>query len=246
MTAPEPMIPLTMRPPGGRRPGVISATMPSRGRPEKLAASVTSLRETAARPELLEILIAFDPDDPLTGITARQLGTDLVWEAPRRYGFAWQVFYYKALLEQATGEWLQPTWSDDGLMKTEGWDDLLRAQPAGSIAALDDNYPGPDVCFPAVHADALAAIGRLSPLPSLDTWFEYAGRDAGVLVRPGIYVYQDRPDITGCAADRTFAEGGGAWRAAGSGGDAFHHPPYTTWRAEDAKALRRLREKASR
>ena len=63
-----------------------------------------------------------------------------------------------------------------------------------------------------------------------------------MLVRPGIRVFQDRPDLTGCAADQTFTEGGGAWRAAGSGGDAFHHPPYTDWRAEDATALRWLRQ----
>lgn len=236
----EAMIPLRL---GEHRPGVISACLPSRGRTAKLSASVTSLRETAAHPELLEILIAYDPDDPATGAAAEQLQAGLAWQAPERYGFTRQARYYAALLERAAGEWLLPTWSDDGLMRTQGWDDLLRAQPAGSVAYLDGNYPDL-TCFPAVHADALAAIGRLSPLPSLDTWFEYAGRDAGVLVRPGIYVHQDRPDLTGCAPDQTYREGGGAWRAAGSGGGAFHQPPYTTWRAQDAAALRRLREEA--
>jgi len=236
------MIPLKLGPPASRRPGVISALLPSRNRAGKMARSIQSLRETAARRDLLEVLVAYDPDDPLTGAMAGQLQADLAWQAPRRYGFAGQSRYYAALAEWATGEWLLLNWSDDAQMETFGWDDLLRAQPAGSVAAFDDNYPGPDVCFVAVHADALAAVGRLEPLPSLDTWFEYAARDAGVLVRPGICVRQDRPDITGCAPDQTFAEGGGAWRAAGSGGDAFHHPPYTDWRAEDAAVLRRLRE----
>lgn len=238
------MIPLRMLPSAARRAGVISALLPSRGRVRKLAASVRSLRETAARPELLEILIAYDPDDPGTGLVARELAADVVWEAPERYGFAGQSRYYAALAEQATGEWLLISWSDDALMRTAGWDDLLRAQPAGSIAYLDGNCPGL-TCFPAVHADALAAIGRLESLPSLDTWFEYAGRDADALVYPGIYVYQDRPDLTGCPPDQTFTEGGGAWRAAGSGGDVFHRPPYTTLRAEDAAVLRELRKELS-
>ena len=55
-------------------------------------------------------------------------------------------------------------------------------------------------------------------------------------------MHQDRPDLTGCPPDQTYLEGGGAWRAGGSGGNAFHHLPYTAWRAEDAAALRRLRE----
>jgi predicted O-methyltransferase YrrM len=128
-------------------------------------------------------------------------------------------------------------------MKTPGWDDMLRAQPPGSVAFLDGNYPGL-TCFPAVHADALGAIGRLAPLPALDTWFEYAGRNAGVLVHPGIYVHQDRPDLTGCEPDQTHIEGGGAWRA-GAGGtiqQEFYQPLYTMWRVEDTAALRRHRD----
>ena len=109
----------------------------------------------------------------------------------------------------------------------------------GTVAYLDGNYPGL-TCFPAVHADALGAVGRLAPLPALDTWWEYSAREAGVLVTPGIYVHQDRPDITGCPPDRTYAEGGGAWRA-GPGGtpyQAFYQNPYHGWREQDTAALR--------
>ncbi len=242
MSLSEPMIELRLIPPGKRRPGVISVPMPSRDRHAMMVASLDSLRESAARPDLLEFLIAYDPDDQGTGQLAREYGA-YAWEAPHRYGFAGQSLYYAALLEQAAGEWILLTWSDDGLMKTPGWDELLRAQPAGSVAYLDGNYPGL-TCFPAVHADALAAVGRLSPLPSLDTWFEEIGRTAGVLVTPGIYVHQDRPDLTGCPPDQTYLEGGGAWRAGpgGTASQAYYQPPYTGWRAEDAAALRHYHE----
>lgn len=234
------MISLRLVPPGQRRPGLISVTVPSRGRAKKLAASLLSLRDTAARPDLVEILVAHDPDDLDTGITAFQLAADVIWEAPERYGFARQSWYYAALLEQARGEWLLPTWGDDALMTTPGWDDRLRAAPPGTVAYLDGNWPG-ETCFPAVHADALGAIGRLPLLPALDSWFEHAGRQAGVLVTPGIYVLQDRPDLTGCPPDQTHLEGGGAWRETHWGHDQpYYREPWVSLRAGDAAALERL------
>lgn len=235
----EPMIPLRLLPPAQRRRGVISVTVPSRGRPGKLTASIASLRDTAKHPELVEILVAYDGDDLDTAAAAFRANADVIWQAPERYGYARSAHYWAKLANRTTGEWVLVTWSDDATMTTEGWDDLLRAQPPGTVAYLDGNYPGL-TCFPAVHADALGAVGRLAPLPALDTWWEYTARDAGVLVKPGIYVHQDRPDITGCAPDQTYAEGGGAWRA-GPGGtpyQAFYQHPYQGWREQDTAALK--------
>src|SRR5690242_7432251 len=148
------MIPLRLIAPARRRSGVISVTIPSRKRITKLEASLQSLVVTAKRPELIEILVAHDPDDLETGLSAALMNADVVWEAPERYGYAGSARYWAYLLNQSTGEWVLPTWSDDATMKTPGWDDMLRAQPAGSIAFFDGNYPGL-TCFPAVHADAL-------------------------------------------------------------------------------------------
>jgi len=237
--AQEPMIPLRLLPPAQRRRGVISVTVPSRGRTAKLTASLKSLLGTAKHPDLIEVLVAFDRDDLDTAAAAFQMNADVIWQAPERYGYARSAHYWAELANRTTGEWVLPTWSDDATMQTEGWDDLLRAQRPGTVAYLDGNYPGL-TCFPAVHADALGAVGRMCPLPALDTWWEYAARDAGVLVHPGIYVHQDRPDITGCPPDRTYAEGGGAWRA-GPGGtpyQAFYQQPYRDWREQDTAALK--------
>jgi hypothetical protein len=235
------MIPLELRPASARRPGVISVTAPSRGRAGPLAASVASLRDLATRPDLTEILIAWDPDDEVTGKTAADLGADVSWRAPQRYGFTRQSRYYAELLAQAAGEWFL-LWSDDAVMTTQGWDEKLRGLPPGWVAYTDGNYPGL-TCFPAVHMDALAAIGRLSPLPSLDSWFEDVGRAAGVLVSPGIYVRQDRPDLNGRNDDATHREGGGAWRQANiEYGQPYYAEPFATWRAQDIAALRAWHE----
>lgn len=227
------MIPLHVRPPGERQPGLISITLPSRGRPDMLAASIGSLRERAQRPELLEVLVAHDRDDPATAAAAHELGAAVVWEAPRRFGYADSALYYAALLERARGEWCLPTWGDDGLMRTRGWDEIVRRQRPGSVLWVDGNVPGL-TCFPIVHMDVFAVLGRLCPLPALDTWYEYVGRDAGALVRPEprIYVLQDRFDLTGNNNDTTYQEGRSGYRAR-----EFFSPETEELRHEDARAL---------
>jgi hypothetical protein len=214
---------------------MISVTLPSRGRPDMLAKSIGSLRDRANQPELLEFLVAHDPDDQETPKTARELGVDVVWEAPKRYGYADSAYYYAALLEQARGEWCLPTWGDDGLMRTRGWDDIVRRQLPGSVLWVDGNVRGL-TCFPIVHMDVFALLGRLCPLPALDTWFELVGEQAAALVRPDprIYVLQDRFDLTGNNNDTTYQEGRSGYRA-----QEFFSSPYTELRAEDALVLGR-------
>jgi hypothetical protein len=231
-----PMLPLHMRPLAERIPGLISVTLPSRHRPDMLTASVHSLRTTARRPDLIEVLVAHDPDDPGTATTAMSVGARS-WQAPTRFGYAGSARYYAALLSQAHGEWLLPTWGDDGLMVTEGWDEIVRAQPPGTILFVDGNYPGL-TCFPIVHADVMSTLSRLTDLPALDTWFEDVGRAAGVLVHPdpAIYVLQDRFDLTGRNDDEVYRQGRTGYRPA-----EYHAEPARRDRAEDAASLRRAR-----
>jgi hypothetical protein len=200
-----------------------------------LTESIASLRDRAARPDLLDILVACDPDDPETARAAAAASADAIWQAPYRFGYAESARYHAALLGLADGEWTMTPWNDDAIMQTEGWDDIVRAQTAGSIIWTDGNIPGL-TCFPVVHADVLAALGRLCPLPAVDTWFQDIGLAAGVITRPGIYVHQDRFDLTGRNGDDTYREGRGGIRCA-----EFYSEPYTTWRAEDAARLAALR-----
>jgi hypothetical protein len=200
-----------------------------------LTGSIASLLDHAARPGLLNILVAHDPDDPETATAASQAGADTIWAAPYRYGYAESARYHAALLGLAAGEWAMTPWNDDAYMQTEGWDDIVRAQPAGSVIWTDGNIPGL-TCFPVVHMDVLAALGRLCPLPAVDTWFQDVGLAAGILTRPGIYVHQDRFDLTGRNGDDTYREGRAGIRCA-----EFYSEPYTTWRAQDAARLAGIR-----
>lgn len=245
----EPMIPLRLRPASERRLGVVSITLPSRHRPEMLTRSVDSLRDTAARPDLLEFLVAYDPDDPHTAETARGLGFDVIWQSPIRYGYSRSAYYYAALIERCTGEWTLPTWGDDGIMQTRGWDDLLRGCPPGTVVWADGNIAGMS-CYPAVHVAAFEALGRIPPLPALDHWYMDAGRWGGVMQYPlkatntdpeqqgSFYVHQNRFDLTGQNGDKVYFEGRDGYRVS-----EFLSEPYTTWRREDAETLRHLAER---
>jgi len=227
-------------------PGVVSVLLPTRYRSAMLRTSLTSLVDTCARPDLLEILVARDPDDEQTVRTTAQLAADLgsivhLWTAPERYGYRHSSHYYAALIERARGEWMLPTWGDDGIMTTSGWDDQLRALPADTVAWLDGNISGM-TCFPAVHRGVLDVVGRICELPAQDTHWEYVAHDAGVLVKPdpGIYVLQDRFDITGRNNDALYRES-----RFGYAPTEFHDEEHQRLRAEDARKLIDAKEKAT-
>jgi hypothetical protein len=223
------VIPLELVPRVDRRPGVISILCPSRRRPVKLTDSIASLRDTATRPDLIEVLVAYDPDDPETRTTADVIGADVIWESPERYGHAGCAHYYAALLDRCHGEWMNP-WNDDAFMKTEGWDDIVRAHPP-SVLYVNGNA-GDCNCFPFVHLDLFHTLGRFTDHPAIDTWYDEVGLQAACWWRTPIYVFQDRPDLSPCEPDETYLEGREGSRSA-----EFFRSPYTELRAEDVDTL---------
>lgn len=229
------MIPLSMTPPALRARGMISVLLPSRRRIKMLTKSVESLRETASDPDRLEILLAHDRDDRPTRTHARTLDIDYVWEAPERYGYARSAYYYAHLIEVAVGEWILPSWGDDGIMLTKGWDDTVRAQPAPSILYTTGGDKWGNNCFPIVHADIFLATGRFPDLPAIDTWYDDVGKASFTRVEPDppVVLMQDRYDLTGNNLDETYTEGRSGYRGA-----EYYSPKWTRFRLEDAKAVK--------
>jgi hypothetical protein len=229
------MLPIAMVPPADRIPGMISVLVPSRARHDMLSRSVYSLRETAAQPDLIEILIAHDPDDPETGEHARQLGAAHVFEAPCRYGYAHSAYYYAELIGHARGEWILPSWGDDGIMLTPGWDFTVRRQSAPSVIFTHGGDQYGNLCFPVVHADVFTYTGHLPELPAIDTWYHDVGKLAGLMVDPvpPIVLTQDRYDISGRNKDQTYVEGRSGYRP----GD-YYSEPYARQRRQDAETIR--------
>jgi hypothetical protein len=210
-------------------PGLISVVLPSRRRPEMLAAAVGSLCGTAAHPDLMEVLVAYDPDDQPTGQQARALGA-AAWEAPQRYGWHGNHLYFGHLFGMVAGEWLLP-WGDDGRMLTEGWDRIVRDAPPGVLHHRGGAY-GCNT-FPIVHRSVLDAIGRYVPSPHQDTWLTNVAAQANCLHHVGIEVLEDRPDLTGSAPDATWQEGSiHQYRTA-----EYNTPEMAAERAADARRI---------
>jgi len=194
---------------------MISALMPSRGRPESLRRSAMSLFDTALHPDRIEVLVAADPDDLATQAAADGLGLEC-WVAPYRFGYGQIRLYFNALAEVAVGDWLL-LWNDDATMTAAGWDTLIERLPAGVMVADLANAFSPGLCcFPAVRREAVTALGGYCPAdtPHVDSWWQEIGRRTGTIRHVEAFVQHDRFDLTGLHDDATYREGRSALRHA--------------------------------
>jgi hypothetical protein len=193
---------------------MISVLIPSRRRDLALAASIDSLATHADRPGQVEYLVAADPDDYSTALTAEACNA-WCWTTPERYGYTRLHEYYNHLAAMAEGDWLL-MWNDDTRMATPGWDQIINAQSRDAVlwphARGHDPLSNP---FPAWPAWWTRATGRVSPVMHPDTHIQGVGRALGKVRRIGVEINHDRPDITGRHADLTYAEGRGLLGASG-------------------------------
>ena len=197
----------------------ISVLMPSRDRPGSLVSSALSLLRNAERPDLVEILVAADPDDQVTADTARDMNLPC-WIAPERYGYSRLNVYFNALCELSGKRWVL-LWNDDARMLTGGWDRIITQSEVvdgRQIAVCDlwvDRH-SPDLCtFPAVRRDAIEATGGVfSPHTChCDTWWQDIGRATESIAPVPIKVEHQRADLTGQHNDRTYREGQAGYRS---------------------------------
>ena len=163
---------------------MITALIPSRGNPQLLAASVATLRNTAAAPP--EIAVVADDDDIATIEMASEV-SDVMAVVPRA-GYDRLHEYYQTLSVIATGDWLL-VWNDDCRMLTDHWDEVIEALPAHVYVADVQSPHSPMCCFPAVRRTAVDALGRFSTAnPHVDTFWGDVGTAAGVLVKVPVHV----------------------------------------------------------
>lgn len=129
----------------------ISILLPTRARPDSLTRMLDSAFRLSARPELLEAVVCIDDDDAAT------LAVDFsAWRVRRLVGPRRPMAELNAAcLAAATGDLLFAV-NDDVIVRTEGWDDKLRA----ATAAFDD---GVWLAFP----NDLLQGGRLATFPCL-------------------------------------------------------------------------------
>jgi hypothetical protein len=177
----------------------VSVLVPSRERPAVLQESLRSLGEGD-----LELLIRVDEDDPYLD-DYRQMPGVIV--GPRR-GYRRLHDYYNELALRATGDWLL-LWNDDCSMSTPDWIEVVRSFD-GKLAVLNpntnhDNWAIDMNVFPIVPRKLVELIGHFSLSVHNDSWMEFVGRDAGIMVRVPIMIHHDRADLTGNNDDAVYA-----------------------------------------
>ena len=210
---------------------MISVLIPSRGRPDSLAASILSMRDLAAGPDGLEFLVAVDPDDT---VTLGALPPARIWTAPERYGYTGLHRYYNHLASMATGDWLM-VWNDDARMLTPSWDAVIGWQPPAVLWPQANHSP--HACtFPVWPRAWTVATGHVSLSPHCDTWMQRTGEQTAMLRIP-VSVLHDRYDVTGSHGDQTYAEGRALLGPEGMADDFAAHYPQIQ---KDAEIIRGL------
>jgi hypothetical protein len=197
----------------------ISVLLPSRKRPEMLRNSISSLVNSAVRPDwdYLEVLVMYDPDDPETREAVQGFHHCVsVHPAPQRYGYSQLNTYFNLLAEISTGDWLM-LWNDDAIMRTDFWDNQLLGVPEHAfVADFQTNFSPHLCCFPAVRRWTVEVVGGFSPHTChCDTYWQDIGRSfRGGIVPVAAYVDHRRFDICGENKDATYLEGQGGYRTA--------------------------------
>lgn len=207
----------------------ISVLLPSRGRPDLLQRSITSLYGQADEPPQVEVLVAADPDDEITSQAAEQAGVTAV-VAPGRYGYRGLHHYYNLLAQHAAGDWML-LWNDDAIMQTPSWDTIMASYPPG-VLSLRTNHGQLNV-FPAAHRLLVEAMGHFSLSTHSDTWVHDVATAAGCLHETPIEALHDRYDLTGNNRDQIYLDSQTSYETV-----AYYGPDLTALRAQDTAKVR--------
>lgn len=194
-------------------PTVISILLPTRGRREVLKSSLEGLVSKASIPGRLEILLGIDEDDEGIKEFLQEEVTPMLQNYRvecrasifKPLGYENLNVYVNHLASIATGQWLF-FWNDDGIMVTEGWDDVIDSY-TGQFKLLGprDNHDGhPYAIFPIVPKDWFMLMDHLSLNAQNDAWLSHIAYMLDIFERIDVEFIHDRADMTGNNDDETF------------------------------------------
>jgi hypothetical protein len=94
-------------------------------------------------------------------------------------------------------------------MRTPDWTDIVRDYD-GKMVVLNpntnhDNWKIDMNVFPIVPRKMVELMGHVSLNVHNDSWLEFVGRGAGIMVRVPIMIHHDRADLTGNNADAVYS-----------------------------------------
>lgn len=201
-----------MATPDKDNPGIdLSILLPTRGRTEALCTSVQSLLGLAARPDRIEILLAFDHDDDLSyqyftthiaPLFARHESTYVCYGFDR-LGYIRLNEYVNYLAGQSRGQWLM-FWGDDAIMETAAWDQRILEVDQFRVLRMPTHNQHPYAIFPIVPRTWYELCGYISAHQLSDTWISQIGYILDIMQNIDVSVTHDRFDITGNNHDDTW------------------------------------------
>ena len=185
---------------------IISVLLPTRGRREVLKSSLESLISKATDPENVELLLGIDDDDEGAREYIEQESAPMLREYRvecranifKPLGYENLHVYVNTLASNASGDWLF-FWNDDGIMVTDGWDDVIRSYTGQfKLLAPRDNHDGhPYAIFPIVPRDWFTLVDHLSQNAQNDAWLSHIAYMLDIFERIDVEFIHDRADITG-------------------------------------------------
>lgn len=194
-------------------PTIISVLLPTRKRKNILLKSIKTLVDKASDPTRIELLIGIDEDDEETKEFLQKDVADYLKEKGvecrasifKPLGYTKLHTYVNTLASSAHGEWFF-FWNDDGLMVTEGWDNVIESYNGQfKLLAPKDNHDGhPYAIFPIVPRDWFMLMEHLSMNAQNDTWLSHIAYMLDIFERIDVEFVHDRADITGNNNDETF------------------------------------------
>jgi hypothetical protein len=192
---------------------IISVLLPTRGRREVLKSSLESLITKAKNPEKVELLLGIDEDDEGAreyiekeiAPMLREHRVECRANVFKPLGYENLHVYVNTLAGSATGDWLF-FWNDDGVMVTDGWDEVIRSYTGQfKLLAPRDNHDGhPYAIFPIVPRDWFMLVDHLSQNAQNDAWLSHIAYMLDIFERIDVEFIHDRADITGNNDDPTF------------------------------------------
>lgn len=189
----------------------IAVLMPTRGRTEALLTAVKAIVERANKPETLQLLFGFDTDDTIgvdywkSTVEPYLKGTAVAFEArlfnPMTY--TGLNIYYNTLAQKSDADWFL-LYSDDAIMETQGWDDVITSHDGEFILQKVHTHNGhPYSIFPIYPREWFDLFNFCSFQQMVDAELSQIAYPLDLVRIVDIEVTHDRYDLTGNNLDET-------------------------------------------
>lgn len=194
----------------------VSILLPTRNRFDMVVNSINSLFNTCSSIENFEILIALDNDDIETSNNLKSYLKDKT--NVKLFFYERQFYrglhnYYNDLCLKSSGTSLL-LWNDDAIMRSMNWDlEILNNHTNFTVLnpkvdTMEHYWREIGVLFPIIPKEWVEVTGKMSCVPSCDSWVDVISKRLNILTPLGsVVISHDRADVTGNNNDQTFKDG---------------------------------------